>query len=137
MGYLLIILFAVWNGLVIYWKHHNSKWASRKWHSVGWWARVAILLLMFQGFGPKWFSCLMNPVCCMQPIHAGFTTFLLVFGLSYWGYNYIINEINRWDWDYQKDMSRKAYLITLITWAVGTTAWIIWGDYIINHFLNT
>ncbi len=108
MGYLLITLFAVWNGLVIWWKQKNSKWASKKWHVVGWWARVLILLLMFQGFMPKWYTTIMNPATLLQPIHGGFLTFLLVFGLSYWGYNYIINEINGWDWDYlEKGKNKK------------------------------
>lgn len=138
MGYLLIILFAVWNGLVIKWKHSNSGEVSKKWHSVGWWARVMVLVMMYQGLMPNWYNNIMNPATLLEgPIHAGVLTFLLVFGVSYWGYNYIINEINAWDWDYLEDnKNRTTYKILLGAWASVTISWGVWGDNIINYFTN-
>jgi len=127
MIYLLIVLFAIWNGLVIWWKHKNDALTKKKWHKVGWFARVAILFVALFPFLPEWYWYVLNPAALLGGWHGGLLTVLLITGVSYWLYNYIINKINHWDWDYIGFDDRSHYRVLLYVWAVITLAWGIGG----------
>lgn len=45
MIYLLIILFAIWNGYVIRWKLMNEQAYSKRWYKIGLWNRVGLLII--------------------------------------------------------------------------------------------
>ena len=132
MAYLLIILFAVWNGLVIRWKLKNDQLASKKWHKVGWFARVLVLLIALFPFMPEWYWYVINPAALLVGWHGALLTILLITGMSYWLYNYIINRINGWKWDYNGFEDNKHYRVLLYVYSVITLAWGVGGGYFIK-----
>lgn len=136
MLYLLIILFAFWNGFVIRWKLRNDQFASKKWHKIGWFARVAVLLIALFPFFPEWYWYILNPAALLSGLHGGLLTCLLIIGVSYWLYNYIINRINGWDWDYVGFDDSSSYRVLLYVWAGITLAWAIGGGWFVKFIIQ-
>lgn len=138
MIYLLIILFAYWNAYVIRWKLNRfgtSERDSRIWHRIGVPIRIGVLLIALYPFMGSWYTYVLNPACGLNSWHGGILTILLIFGMSYWLYNYIINRINKWDWDYNGFKDRKHYRVLLYVWAAITLAWGIGGGYFVKWVL--
>lgn len=100
MLYLLIILFAIWNGFVIKWKLKNDQTASKKWHSVGFWARAGLLIAVLLFYLPEYAWVIVCPGFILGGWYGAALTTVTTFIFSYWIYNLIINKINGWKWDY-------------------------------------
>lgn len=122
MIYLLIILFAFWNGFVIRWeqnKFDTRQTDSKIWHKIGVLNRGGLWLIAI-------LSQIGNPIMLLfdKWWAEGITTILII-GLSYWIYNLIINKINRWKWDYQKELTTQLYHISLIIYLILLTTVVI------------
>ena len=141
MIYLLIILVAVWNGLVIRWRNDRNKKDSKLWHMLG---RVLVIGIFFIGIMPfvsGWYQYVVNPFALLTPWHGAFLSLLIVFGLSYWIYDIIINWINNFvnGWDYHNSSKdRKFWRVELYVWAGLVVIWSIFGGMLENWVnLNT
>jgi len=135
MIYLLILLFALWNGYVIRWKHHNGNRDSKIWHMIG---RLCVGGLLITGLLPlfSWGVYVINPALLLTPWHGGVLTVLLAFGCSYWIYDRIINHINGWRWDYAGTKDSKFWRAELYAWIGLVLLWAALGGWL-EKWVNT
>lgn len=111
MIYLLILLFAAWNGYVIRWKHLNTKRDSDMWHRIGVVNKIGLLLLVLAMFLPDWYGYVINPFALLTGWYGISLTILVAFLCSYFFYNMIINRIRGLPWYYQKWLPNDIYAV--------------------------
>jgi len=116
MIYLLIILFAYWNGYVIKWKLNNDKKASDIWHTQGFWARMFVVGALLYAYLPNEWIAIANPAYLLDWYYGIPITVLVCSVLGYWVYNIIINKVNGWRWNY-----------------LGVSVNYLWGLFFINN----
>ena len=76
--FILVALFALWNGLVIKWYLTKDQQYSKYWHSVGYLIRIIPLYYIYPNI--MWILIYVN--------------------IAWTLYDIIINKINGWDWFY-------------------------------------
>ena len=135
MIYLLIILFAYWNGYVIKWKLNNDKKASDIWHTQGFWARMFVVGALLYAYLPNEWMAIANPAYLLDWYYGIPITVLVCSVLGYWVYNIIINKVNGWRWNYLGDgvVGGWAYLVSMVivgALAIGLTMIAIAEKYI-------
>lgn len=129
MIYLLLLIFALWNGYVIKWKLRNDTDASTTWHQIGVLNRSGLILISFVGFLPDPYAAIINPLFLVPGWYGIALTVILNLLLTFWIYNFIINWVNNWNWRYlgkgiKGDMKYFGAFFTLIlaTLAITTMA---------------
>ena len=78
---LVVLLTAVWNGLVIKWYNTKDQKYSKMWHGVGFVVRGLLVLLAYLTTFNFWITFALAFICWMP-------------------YNIIINKLNDWGWFY-------------------------------------
>ena len=128
MIYLLIILTAFWNGLVIAWKHGAD--TSNLWHKVGFLLRAgyfAIGALLFVPYGLE----IINPAFLLSGWHGAVLTLLLCLIFGKYLYDTTINltrnkyEGTAFKWSYCGSGNQKLWKAGLFILTAITIAWTI------------
>ena len=100
MIYFLFILFGSWNGFEIREDLNNSRRSNTIWHKIGVFQKLGIGSIGIVVLLPQSYWWIINPFVLLPFWYGLIETILLSVLLCYWGYNYLINLIMGWEWNY-------------------------------------
>jgi len=135
MIYLLIILTAYWNGLIIAWKHGAD--TGKLWHSVGWWIRLGLVAIGGLVF-LDWGLAVIYPPYLMELWHGLLLGLPLSLVVGKYMYDTTINltrnkyEGTNFRWSYCGGKDQRFWKAEFYVFMAVSVAWSIWGQHFIT-----